>query len=240
MEECTEDDQIHPLPRTIATLAVLFAFVMSVITLMNYSFYVNLRSGVSNIFISLGIGFNIDLILIGMMFLVVLVGVIREKWLKTTLRSGWVMLIPAILFFSKIDWMYLAGMPGNFSLFSNALPEVYIFLNGVALICASLLFRSHIHLIWLRSKLARRGASSEDLNPAMRANFFFLLILVAMSAGAAALIAGAVGIITPAFSIASGAAADAYLIVGLIANAAIIAVFSIYIWKSRRTTTIGP
>jgi hypothetical protein len=238
MADSTAEDRLHPLPREITTLVVLIAFVMSVITLMNYGFYVDLRSGVSSFFLTLGIGFNTDIILIGMMFIVVLIGVISEKRLKATLRSGWGMLIPAVLFYSKIDWMYLMGLPSNFSLFSNNLPEIYIFLNGVALLCASLLFRSHLHLIWVRKVLAWRGASTEDLNLAMRGNFFFLLFLVAISAGAALLIGGAVGLITPAFSIVSGASASSYLIVGLIANAAIIAVFGIYIWSSKNPSAV--
>ena len=234
MDERVEEDRLHPLPRTITTIVVLLAFTMSAVTLMSYDFYVNLRTGAAGILDSLGIGFNTDILLIGMMFMVVLVGVISEKWLKATLRSGWAMLIPAILFYSKIDWMYLADLPGNFSSFSNGLPEYYIFLNGVALLCASLLFRSHLHLVWVRKVLAWRGASTRDLDPAMRGNFFFLLMLVAMSAGAVVLVAGAVGLVTPAFSIASGATAYAYIAIGLIANAAIIAVFSIYIWNSKR------
>ena len=236
MADRVEDDRLHPLPRAITTLVVLLAFVMSVITLMNYGFYVYLRSGASAFFQALGVDFNTDFLLIGMMFIVVLIGVISEKRLKATLRSGWTMLIPAILFYSRIDWMYLLGLPANFSLFSNDLPEIYLFLNGLALLCASLLFRSHLHLIWVRKVLFWRGASTEDLDQAMRGNFFFLLLLVALSAGAAALIGAAVGLITPAFGIASGATAYAYLIVGLIANAAIIAVFGIYIWNSKKAT----
>jgi hypothetical protein len=236
MADHQEEDRPHPLPRAVTTLAVLLAFAMSVFTLMNYGFYVYLRSGASSFFRALGVDFNTDILLIGMMFLVVLLGVISEKRLKAALRSGWTMLIPAILFYSKIDWMYLMGLPGNFSLFSNGLPEIYLFLNGLALLCASLLFRSHLHLVWVRKVLAWRGASTEDLDRTMRGNYLFLLLLVAMSAGTAALIGAAVGLIAPAFSIASGAAAYSYLIVGLIANAAIIAVFGIYIWNSKKVT----
>ena len=239
MAEPSAEDHPNLLPRAITTLVVLLAFVMSVITLMNYGFYVYLRSGASSFFRALGIGFNTDIILIGLMFIVVLIGVISEKRLRATLRSGWTMLIPALLFYSKIDWMYLLGLPGNFSLFANDLPQIYIFLNGVALLCASLLFRSHLHLTWVRKILAWRGASTEDLDPAIRGNFFFLLLLVAMSAGAAALIGAAVGLITPAFSIASGATAYAYLVMGLIANAAIMIVFALYIWNSKKAVPEG-
>jgi uncharacterized membrane protein YuzA (DUF378 family) len=104
------------------------------------------------------------------------------------------------------------------------------------LLCASLLLRSHLHLIWVRKVLAWRGASAEDLDPAMRGNFFFLMFLVAISAGAAALIGLAVGLIVPAFSIASGSSQYAYLIVGLAANAAIIAIFGVYILNSKRSS----
>jgi hypothetical protein len=236
MVEPVADDHLNILPRALTTLVVLLAFVMSVITLMNYGFYVDLRSAASGFFQAMGIGFNTDIILIGMMFIVVLIGVLSEKKLKATLRSGWTMIIPAVLFYSKIDWMYLVGLPGNFSLLSNGLPQIYIFLNGVALLCASLLFRSHLHLVWVGNVLTSRGASEEDLNEAMRRNFFFLMVLVAMSAGAAVLIAAAVSLITPAFSIVSGATAYAYLIVGLIANAAIIAVFALYVWNSKKSS----
>ena len=180
MAEC-EEDRMHPMPRTITTLVVLLAFIMSVIILMNYGFYTYLRSGASSFFRALGIGFNTDILLLGTMFVVVIFGIISEKRLKATLRSGWMMLIPVLLFYSKIDWMYLAGLPGNFSLFSNDLPEIYIFLNGVALICASLLLRSNLHLVWIRKVLAWRGASTEDLNPAMRGNYYFLLFLLIYS-----------------------------------------------------------
>jgi len=228
------DGNSHALPRAVTTLVVLLAFVMSIVTLMNYGFYVYLRSAASEFFLSIGVGFNTDMILIGSMFVVVLIGVINEKRLRATLRSGWGMLIPALMFYSKIDWMYVMGLPANLSLFSNDLPQWYIFLNGVALLCASLLFRSHIHLIAVRKALAGRGASDEDLNPAIRSNFLFLVILVAMSAAAACLIGAAVGLVTPAFSIVSGATAYAYLIVGLSANAAIIVAFGLYIWNSSR------
>ncbi|HEY3421332.1 MAG TPA: hypothetical protein VGK23_12345 [Methanomassiliicoccales archaeon] len=238
MADHSSKDRPDPLPRAVTTLVVLLAFVMSVITLMNYGFYVYIRSAASTFFRALGVGFNTDLILVGLMFFVVLIGVFSEKRLRSTLRSGWTMLIPAILFYSKIDWMYLMGMPGNFSLFSNDLPQIYIFMNGVVLLCASLLFRSHLHLVWVRKALAGRGASEDDLNNAIRGNFFFILILVAMSAGAAALIGASVGLITPVFSIASGATGYAYLLVGLIANAAIVAVFGLYVWNSRRASTV--
>ena len=236
MAETVADDQLNLMPRAVTTLVVLLAFVMSMITLMNYGFYVDLRSAASEFFRAMGIGFNTDVILIGTMFLGVLIGVLNEKRLKATLRSGWVMIIPAVLFYSKIDWMYLMGLPGNFGLFSNDLPQIYIFLNGVALLCASLLFRSHLHLVWVGKVLADRGASKEDLNLAMRGNFLFLMVHVAMSAGTAVLIAAAVGLITPAFSIASGATTYAYLIVGLIATAAIIAVFGLYVWNNKKTS----
>jgi hypothetical protein len=236
MAEPVAEDRLNLLPRALTTLVVLLAFIMSVVTLMNYGFYVDLRSAASEFFRAIGVGFNTDIILIGAMFIVVLVGVLSEKRLKATLRSAWTMIIPAVLFYSKIDWMYLMGLPGNFSLFSNGLPQIYIFLNGVALLCASLLFRSHLHLLWVGKVLTSRGASEEDLNEAVRRNFFFLMALVAMSAGAAVLIAASVSLITPAFSIASGATAYAYLIVGLIANAAIIAVFALYVWNNKRSS----
>jgi hypothetical protein len=235
MADAASEDHPHPLPRSLTTMVVLLAFVMSVITLMNYGFYKDLRSAASSLFRSVGVGFNTDILLIVMMFGVVVLGIINEKRLRATLRSGWTMLIPAVLFYSKIDWMYLMGLPANFSLFSNGLPEAYIFLNGVVLLCASLLFRSHMHLTWVREVLAWRGASTEDLDPAMRGNFFFLMFLVAISAGAAALIGLAVGLIAPAFSIASGATEYAYLIVGLVANAAIIAIFGVYVLNIKRT-----
>jgi hypothetical protein len=239
MAECVEEDRPHLLPRAITTLVCILAFTMSIITLMSYGFYVDLRSWASGVFSGMGIGFDTNIVLIALMFVLVLVGVISEKRLKTTLGFGWTLLIPAVLFYSKIDWFYLANLPGNFSLFSNSLPEFYIFLNGVALLCASLLFRSHNHLTWVRKVLAWRGASTEDLDPAMRGNFMFLLLLVAMSAGATSLIAGAVGLITPAFSIASGATAYAYLIVGLIANGAMVAIFSLYLWNGRKPAPGG-
>jgi hypothetical protein len=236
MQEPVADDQLNLMPRAVTTMVVLLAFVMSMITLMNYGFYVDLRSEATGFFRSMGIGFNTDIILIGLMFIGVLIGVLKEKRLKATLRSGWIMLIPAVLFYSKIDWMYLLGLPGNFSLFSNDLPLAYIFLNGVALLCAGLLFRSHLHLAWVGNVLASRGASKEDLNMAMRGNFIFLMVLVAMAAGTAVLMAAAVGLITPAFGIASGATTYAYLIVGLIANAAIIAVFGLYVWNNKKAS----
>jgi hypothetical protein len=236
MAENLPDGHSHLMPRAMTTLVVLLAFAMSVVTVMNYGFYVDLRATASRFFRALGVGFNTDIILIGLMFIVVLFGVINEKRLRFTLRSGWTMLIPAILFYSKIDWMYLMGLPNDFSLFSNDLPQVYIFLNGVTLLCASLLFRSQLHLISVRGVLAGRGASEEDMDMALRGNFFFLTFLVAMSAGAVALIGAAVGLITPAFSIASGATENAYLIVGLVANAAIIAVFGLYIWNHKRAS----
>lgn len=217
-------------------MVVFIAFTMSVLTLMNYGFYLELRSAAARFFRAMGVGFNTDIVLIGLMFMVVLVGIINEKWLRSTLRSGWTLLIPAILFYSKIDWMYLLGLPEDFSLFSNDLPQVYIFLNGVALLCASLLFRSHLHLISVRKVLAGRGASEDDLNLAMGGNFLFLTFLVAMSAGAVVLIGAAVGLITPAFSIASGSTENAYLIVGLVANAAIVLVFGLYIWNHKRAS----
>jgi hypothetical protein len=85
--------------------------------------------------------------------------------------------------------------------------------------------------VYLRSGASsfRRGASTDDLNSAMRGNFLFLLFLIAMSAGAAALRGAVIGLITPAFSIVIGTTAYSYLIIGLVANAAIIAVFGIYI-----------
>lgn len=237
MTDTEVQDQPHHLPRSLTTLVVLLAFVMSVITLMNYGFYDYLRSAAGSFFLSLSVGFNTDVLLIGLMLGVVLLGIVSEKRLKATLRSGWTMLIPAILFYSKIDWMYLMGLPADFSLFSNGLPQIYIFLNGVVLLCASLLLRSHLHLAWVRKVLAWRGASKEDLDAAMRGNFFFLMFLVAISAGAAALIGLAAGLILPAFSITSGATEYAYLIVGLVANAAIIALFGIYIMNSKRSPT---
>ncbi len=229
-------DRPHPMPRAVTTLVVVMAFVMSVITLMNYRFYADIRSAASRFFQVLGAGFDTDIILIGLMFVAVLVGVVSEKRLRSTLRSGWMLLIPAILFYSKIDWMYLMGLPVDFSLFHNDLPQVYILLNGVALFCASLLFRSHLHLSWIRKTLAGRGASKEDLDKAVQGNFIFLVVLVALSAGAAALIGAAVGLIIPALSVASGALGYAYLVIGLVANAAIVAVFGLYIWKSKRTS----
>ena len=78
----------------------------------------------------------------------------KPQAMKLMLWSGTVMLIPAVLSFSNIDWAYyLSGGRYSLILLKNHLPEIFLFCNGIALLSAGIMVRSYEHIQLLRADL---------------------------------------------------------------------------------------
>jgi hypothetical protein len=166
---------------------------------------------------------------------VVLLGLAKERLLSVVIYTSWALFLPSALFFSKVDWTMALNLNTNLSAMSNALPDIVVFLNGLAIVGVQIMLSSYLHLKAVRSDLLGRGAEETQVDLVTRSNLRFTALMLGAALAATSAAAGAVVVIAPLFGALSGPVTYAYVAIGLAVEALLIALFIVYVWRSDRS-----
>ena len=111
-----------------------------------------------------------------------------EKAGSTTYDLLWLLLLPSILGFSRLDWFKALGLPFNFEAFAPNLPFTLVLAAGLVLVITRI-FSSFVSQINnTRKELLGRGASEPDMQKALGEQSGFFSKLILACAGTAVLI----------------------------------------------------
>lgn len=170
----------------------------------------------------MGIGASGSVFIVFLLCLTVLAAMANEKRTKWPLSFSWVLYIPSAMHYSQIDWIRLIGASAD-SLTENPLPEAFILLNGILLICASLLLRSYKNVSEIRDNLLERGGDRKEVNAVCAKNMKFLVPLIL----GPAVLAAAVWFVTKLMPLKSGEfiGSEMHLWVSLLCGVVLLAVF---------------
>lgn len=185
------------LPRTWITIMVLGIMAASAFALSTTGLYIEAKAALGSAVGGLHQGWEGDLPLITAMLLLAFLGIARERFLIVPLIAAWVMLAPAILSFSKIDWSQAIFPEGIAQFLTSTLPAWAIVLLGFALALVSLAFRSYVQISRVRSILLARNAQSTQVERAMRSMFVMMGLLSLLAAGVAAVVGTLAFLVSP-------------------------------------------
>ena len=185
------------LPRTWITIMVLGIMAASAYALSTTGLYTEAKAALSSAIGSLAQGWEGDLPLITAVLLLAFLAIARERFLIVPLMATWIMLAPAILSFSKIDWSQAIFPDGIAQFLTSTLPAWTIVLLGFALALVSLAFRSYVQISRVRTILLARNAQTVQVERAMRSMFVMMGLLSLLAAGAAAVVGSLAFLISP-------------------------------------------
>ena len=96
---------------------------------------------------------------------------------------SWILFLPSVLWFSKMDWLQILGLPVNFEVFATDLPFMEVFAVGLVLVSAKIFFFFTSQIKNLRLELLVRGASETDVEKVVFKEFVFCSALIVFCAG---------------------------------------------------------
>ena len=94
---------------------------------------------------------------------------------------AWIIYLPALLSFSKLDWLTVLGFPINLENLTVSISPIEALIVGVVLVGGRTFLYFSSQLKALRSELLARGANIEEVNAAVRSAFVFTFALTALS-----------------------------------------------------------
>jgi hypothetical protein len=218
------------MPRAATWTIVALAFVGCFLVFMHSAIYEQFRSAVATLALASGLDLSTDVVLVILFAVLLAVGLFSERRLRFALAVSWLMLFPSLLYFSRIDWAYVFRLPFDMSNFRNDLDPALIFLCGVLLLAAGLVFRSRLHLLGVQGNLARRLAPENEIREATDHNFNFLLLIAAAAAAASILLFLGASLLWPVISGATSGMEYAYLAIGMIGLGGLVVAFGLYVW----------
>ncbi|MDD1747124.1 MAG: hypothetical protein LUQ16_05110 [Methanomassiliicoccales archaeon] len=189
--------RLHGLPRTWITIMVLGVTAASAYALTTTGLYTEAKAALGSAIGGLSQGWEGDLPLITVVLLLAFLAIAKEKFLIVPLISAWIMLAPAILSFSKIDWSQAIFPDGIAQFLTTTLPAWAIVLLGFALALVSLAFRSYVQISRVRSILLARNAQATQVERAVRSMFVMMGLLSLLAAGVAAVVGSLAFLVSP-------------------------------------------
>lgn len=207
----------------IVLIAVVLVLFMSTVTFMNSGLHEAADLLLENLTAFLGMRMGADTIVVLLMIIILLAGAVNEKKLKWSISLAWVLYMPSALYYSKIDWLYILSAGNDFSLLKSGLPDVFIMLNGAALVGTSVLVRSFVELRRLRQGLLDRRGSAPEVDAACAMNLLFLARTVGVSVVSVIVIWGLVALVSSLGGLS--ALGEAYLWTALAATIMLLAMF---------------
>jgi hypothetical protein len=218
------------MPRAIAWTMVALAFVCSFLVFAHSALYVQFRSAVASLAAASGLSLSTDFLLIVLCAVILAIGLFSERRLRIAIAVSWLMLFPSLLYFSRIDWAYIFGLPFDNRAFSNDLDPAFVFLCGVVLLAAGLVLRSRLHMLDLQANLRRRLAPEEEIRAATDSNFSFLLVMTAGAAAASVALFLGASVLWPWISGAASGMEYAYLAIGMVGLGGLVVAFGLFVW----------
>ena len=182
-------------------IMVLGLFSLSLFTFANNNLYTVIFE-VSDLFLgSKGIHVKSEMLVMPMILAVYVLGPTSRGRLELLMYISWILYMPSVLKFSRIDWLVIANWPVNMSIFSKTLSPSIVLIIGLLLALGDLIFRSFKHMDQIRANMLERGADQSELNLAMRKNSYLTAEVAAASAGITSMVVISVPLIESAFTI---------------------------------------
>jgi hypothetical protein len=189
--------KILGLPRTWITILVLGIMAASAYALSTTGLYTEAKAALGSAIGGLSQGWEGDLPLITAVLLLAFLAIARERFLIVPLMAAWIMLAPALLSFSKIDWSQAIFPDGIAQFLTSTLPAWTIVLLGFALALVSLAFRSYVQITRVRAILLARNAQTTQVERALRSMFVMMGLLSLLAAGVAAVVGSLAFLVSP-------------------------------------------
>jgi hypothetical protein len=191
--------KVSPLPARIDTLAALVAMLMLAFATISFA-STRLFSGLWG---RVGIALPVSDIYAGAALVVVLSALALPRiWddarLKAVMYLSFLLYMPSVLGFSRMDLLRVAGSILNFGLFSSSLPPAVIIVIGLGLACGGLLLQSFSRMRKARQNFLERGADPGEVDHALSRNVLLEARLIAASAAVVLLIVAGVSVAAPA------------------------------------------
>lgn len=157
----------------------------------------------------------------------------KETHFNRVYTISWLMHLPSILYFSRIDWLREMGLLINFQLFKTNLSFLDTLVIGMILVSGRILlyYMSKIRETYL--ELVERGASEEDLEHAISGMAMFTLAFVVSTSVVAFIVSQAIPLIASFFVQKVASLPYTYIMIGGISLVVIPAILIIYIYSSR-------
>jgi hypothetical protein len=187
-----------PLPARIDMLAGLTAMLMLALAVIAFA-TTRLFSGLWEY---TGITLPVGDIFVGIALVVVLSALgLMPIWNNVRLRAvmylAFVLYLPSVLGFSRLDLLRVIGSPLNLGIFSSSLPPTAILVIGLGLACGGLLLQSFSGMGRARRSFLKRGADPGEVDHALSRNVFREARLIAVSAAIVLLIMAGVAVAAP-------------------------------------------
>ncbi len=152
-------------PRFWTTLFIVIILGLSALVLSQTMLFKELAALMSS-----GRGIDPDMIaallLLPILVLFALIAAASRKGAKAALGVSWVMLAPAILSLSDLDWLTVFSPSGSGGHLAVALPSYAIIAITIGLAAACLCQRSYSQLASLRDKMISRGIDAGEIDVA--------------------------------------------------------------------------
>ncbi len=127
-----------------------------------------------------------------------LIPIWNDTRLRVVMYLAFLLYLPSVLGFSRLDLLRVAGSMLNFGIFSSSLPPTAILVIGLVLACGGLLLQSFSRTRKARKSLLGRGADPAEVDHALSRNVVREARLIAMSAIIVFLIMAGVAVAAPA------------------------------------------
>ena len=167
--------------RVIILAAVLLTLSLSVASFMNNGLHEDLDATLQSSLAHIIPGIGVDIVVMLLIMITLLVGMLDERRLGWSLFIAWLLYLPPVLHYSRIDWSYILGLGDATSLLENSLPDAFIMLNGAVLVGTSVLVRSFREVRGLRRNLLDRKGSAPEVDEACARNMLFNAWIVTAS-----------------------------------------------------------
>jgi len=108
----------------------------------------------------------------------------RQKHLDGIYAISWLIYLPSLLYFSRVDWLQVLGLPINFQMFETKLSFAETLIIGISLVTGRILlfYISQIREIYL--EMLGRGAEKNDLEHVLPGMMMFTILLAGSSTAA--------------------------------------------------------
>lgn len=146
---------------------------------------------------------------------------------------AWLLHLPSILYFSRIDWLREMGLFINFQIFKTSLSFSDTLVIGAILVSGRILLYYTARIKETYHELIERGASKDDVESAISAMTTFSLIFIVFTSAIAFIASHAIPLLASFFVPRVSSIPYPYIVLGAISLVAIPAIIIAYIHSRR-------
>lgn len=170
--------EVHILLNCTEVSLAIISITLSYYTLTQCNFYNMLMRVLNHILLIQHLDVLIYIAILGIVLTLMVTG--KEAYQKVY-GLAWIIYLPALLSFSKLDWLAVLGFPINLESLTTSISSTEALIVGVTLVGGRTLLYFFPQLKDLRGNLLARGAVTEEVNAVVRSAFAFTLAITVLS-----------------------------------------------------------